>query len=152
MAEDAVTVMPHVYDVLLEEGASLAVGGAVHKRQDFVIEGRLEGSFVVVGRKVVVGASGRVRADIHGGSVVVEGEVEGDVHGSDDILVTRSGLVIGRLIAPSVTLEEGSRFQGSVETRTPQAPRPKFDPVGETVGSGARILRPLALLSAPSSR
>ncbi|MCP4204598.1 MAG: polymer-forming cytoskeletal protein [bacterium] len=125
MADDAVTVMPHVYDVFLEDGPSVAVGGATHEGQDFLINGRLDGGFVVVGRNVTVGRTGRVRANIHGESIVVEGEVEGDLHGGDQIVVRTSGVVTGKLVAPRVTLEKGSKFQGAVEMRAPQAPRPK---------------------------
>ena len=125
MAEDAFTVVPRVYDVLLEDGPTAAVGWARDRGRDLLIDGRLDGCFVVVGRNVTVGRAGRVRADIHGESIIVEGEVEGDLHGSDQILVRSSGIVTGELVAPRVTLERGSKFQGAVEMRVPQAPRPK---------------------------
>jgi len=120
LAEDALTVMPHVYRVLLDGGPSVAVGGAPHKGQDLVIDGRLHGGFVVVGRTVTVGPAGSVRADIHGEHIVVEGEVEGDLHGGLHILVRSSGRVTGQLVAPSVTLERGSSFRGEVEMRAPE--------------------------------
>ena len=74
MAQDALTVMPHVFDVLLEDGPSVAVGGATNRGQDLLIDGRLDGSFVVVGHNVTVGRTGHVRADIHGETIVVEGD------------------------------------------------------------------------------
>lgn len=123
MAEDTFTVMPHVYDVLLEAGSSVAIGGVTDRGQDLVVDGRLDGGFVVVGRNVTIGRAGHVRADVHGESVVVEGEVHGDVHGSEAILVKSSGSVRGQLIAPRVTLEDGSTFQGGVETRAVSLPR-----------------------------
>jgi cytoskeletal protein CcmA (bactofilin family) len=146
--------MPRVYDVWLETGSSVAVGGEAHRGQDFVIDGQLAGGLVVVGRRVVVGPTGRVRADIHAESIVVEGEVEGDVHGSGEILVTSCGAVTGQLIAPSVTLEQGARFQGSVETRTPLPPRPKqaFEALVEGSSSEPGISSRLALLSASTTR
>ncbi len=126
MAKDAFTVMPHVYNVLLEDGPTVAVGGAAHKGQDLLIDGRLDGGFVVVGRNITVGRTGRVRADIHGESIVVEGEIEGDLHGGDQILVRSSGIVAGQLVAPRVILEKGAKFQGAVEMRAPKAPRLKI--------------------------
>ncbi len=123
MAEDTFTVMPHVYDVLLEAGSSVAVGGATDRGQDLVVDGQLDGGFVVVGRNVTIGRAGRVRANVHGESIVVEGEVHGDVHGSEAILVRSTGVVRGQLVAPRVTLEDGSSFQGAVEMRSSPLPR-----------------------------
>lgn len=128
MAEDGFTaVMPHVYDVLLEDVPKVAVGSPRHRAQDLLIDGRLDGGFVVVGRVVTIGLSGRVRADIHGESIVVEGEVVGDLHGRDEILVRSSGVVTGQLVAPRVTLERGSTFEGEVEMREPSRPRLKLE-------------------------
>jgi cytoskeletal protein CcmA (bactofilin family) len=123
LAEDALTIMPHVYRVLLDNGPTVAVGGAPNREQDLVIDGRLHGGFVVVGRNITVGPGGHVRADIHGEHIVVEGEVEGDLHGGLHILVRSSGSVTGQLVAPSVTLETGSRFRGDVEMRAPERAR-----------------------------
>lgn len=116
---DTPTVTPRVFSVLSESGPCVAVGGASDEGQDLFIEGRLDGGFVVVGRTVTVGRAGRVHADIHGASIVVEGEVAGDLHGGDQILVRSGGTVSGRLIAPKVTLEQGSNFDGDIEMREP---------------------------------
>ena len=125
MAGDTFTVTPHAYYVLFEDGLDVAVGDAAHRGQDLLIDGTLDGGFVVVGRRVTVGRAGRVRANIHGQSIVVEGEVEGDLQGVDRILVRSTATVTGQLVAPRITLEDGSKFEGAVETRAPQGHHPK---------------------------
>ncbi|MCB1844788.1 MAG: polymer-forming cytoskeletal protein, partial [Halioglobus sp.] len=71
-----------------------------------------------------VGESGRVTADITARVVKIEGEVTGDITGSEKVVIARSGNVRGNIVAPRVTLEDGAIFKGSID----------MDP-GETVAA-----------------
>ena len=51
------------------------------------------------------------------------GEVEGNLYGSEQIVLRQSSNVTGDLIAPRVSLEEGANFRGSVDmTSKPAVP------------------------------
>jgi cytoskeletal protein CcmA (bactofilin family) len=64
---------------------------------------------------VSVGKSGRVQADIYGKVITVDGEVQGNLFGEEQIILRHSSTVRGNLTAPRVMLEDGSNFKGSID-------------------------------------
>ncbi|MBI5445159.1 MAG: polymer-forming cytoskeletal protein [Deltaproteobacteria bacterium] len=96
-------------------GPTITIQGEVTGDEDLVIQGRIEGRVDLGQHKVTVGRSGWVRADIHGGAVVVEGEVEGSLTAGELVVVRSSGRVRGDITAPRVTLEDGAGFKGSID-------------------------------------
>jgi cytoskeletal protein CcmA (bactofilin family) len=104
-------------------GPSIAIKGDVTGEEDLVIEGRIEGKILLKSNSVTIGRNGRVKANVYANSIVVEGEVEGDLIGKDEVIVRQSGKVKGNVAAPKVVLDSGARFQGSIdmEQTSPQA-------------------------------
>jgi cytoskeletal protein CcmA (bactofilin family) len=96
-------------------GPSIVIKGDLTGEEDLVIEGRVEGEIRLTKNSVTVGQNGRVRADIHGKRVHVEGEVRGNLYGDQEIVIRASGRVQGNLVSPRVTLENGSKFKGSID-------------------------------------
>jgi cytoskeletal protein CcmA (bactofilin family) len=80
-----------------------------------VIEGRVEGKVDLKQNNVTVGKSGRVRADVFGRIVTIEGEVDGNVFAREQAILRQSGAIRGNITAPRVILEDGSRFKGSID-------------------------------------
>ena len=118
-------------------GPTLKISGEISGEEELLIQGQIDGKIVVKGQGVTVGKSGRVRADIHARSVRVEGQVRGDLFGEQEVVLESSGDVEGNLIAPSVRLENGSRFKGSIDMERakqpiPQPAAPRPGPVGPT--------------------
>ena len=64
---------------------------------------------------VTVGQSGHIKADIYGRSIRVEGAVEGNLYGGEEVVIRASGRVQGNIVSPSVTLENGSKFKGAID-------------------------------------
>jgi len=60
-------------------GPSIFIKGDLSGEEDLVIEGRVEGKVDLKQNNVTVGKNGRVRADVFGKVVIVEGEVDGNV-------------------------------------------------------------------------
>ena len=96
-------------------GSSLRIQGDITGDEDLVIQGRLEGSITLKEHIVTVGKNGRASATVNAKSIKVEGTVEGELRGREQIVVTRTGSVDGNLVAPRVTLEDGCRFKGSID-------------------------------------
>jgi cytoskeletal protein CcmA (bactofilin family) len=98
------------------------------------IDGAYKGSIAVDGT-LIVGPSGRVKAEVSASNMIISGEVTGNMTAETNIEVHASGKVYGNLIAPTVTIHEGAVFQGhchSGERRNPQPGRlPMLHPVGE---------------------
>ena len=96
-------------------GTSLVLKGDVTGENDLLIQGQVEGKVVLKKNSVTVGKNGRVKADIYGKVIRVDGKVQGNLFGDEKIIINRSGDVRGNLSAPSVTLEDGALFKGSID-------------------------------------
>lgn len=96
-------------------GPSITINGEVSGDEDLLIQGRIDGSVHLGDHAVTVGSEGRVKADITGRIVTVEGEVEGDLRAEEQIILRRAARVEGDITAPRVVLEDGARFRGLVD-------------------------------------
>ena len=96
-------------------GASIEIKGNLSGTEDLYIEGRIDGKIELLKCSVSVGKSGRINADITGHTIVVMGEVNGDMYADEQIVLRQSSKVNGNLFAPRVTLEDGARFKGSID-------------------------------------
>lgn len=114
-------------------GASITIQGDLTGEEDLTVHGRVEGKVDVKGNSVTIGESGRVKADVYAKTIFVEGEVEGNLYGGDQIVLRSSGNVHGNLTAPRVALDDGAQFKGSIDMepkRQPAAPRSASSPPG----------------------
>ena len=96
-------------------GPSIFIKGDLAGEEDLVIEGRVEGKVDLKQHNVTIGKNGRVKADVFGRVVTVEGEVDGNVFAQEQAILRQSGAVRGNITSPRVTLEDGSRFKGSID-------------------------------------
>jgi cytoskeletal protein CcmA (bactofilin family) len=92
------------------------VKGEITGAEDVVVEGIVEGGINLKQNTVSIGRSGRVMASIHAKVIHVEGEVTGDLFACDAVVVHKTGSVRGNINSPRVTLEDGSRLKGSIDT------------------------------------
>jgi cytoskeletal protein CcmA (bactofilin family) len=96
-------------------GPSISIKGDLTGDEDLMIQGRVEGKIDLKQNNITIGKNGRVKADVYGKVISIEGEVEGNLFGQDQIVVRSSGNVRGNITAPRVALEDGSRFKGSID-------------------------------------
>ena len=96
-------------------GPSILVQGDMTGDEDLVIQGRVEGSISLKKNLVTVGKDGRVNATVHAQIIRIEGAVEGELRGREQVIVSRTGTVSGNIVAPRVTLEDGCRFKGAID-------------------------------------
>lgn len=96
-------------------GPSISITGDLSGDEDLEIQGRVEGSLTLNKHNVTVGKNGHVKADIHAKSIRVAGEVKGNLFGEDEVVIQQSGRVNGNITAAQVTLENGSKFKGSID-------------------------------------
>jgi cytoskeletal protein CcmA (bactofilin family) len=95
-------------------GRSITIRGEVTGDEDLVIQGRVDGSVDLIQHSVTVGPEGQVKANINGRVVTVEGRVEGNVTGEEQVVLRKSSWVQGDIRAPRVVLEDGAHFRGGV--------------------------------------
>ena len=101
-------------------GPSIFIKGDLSGEEDLVIEGRVEGKVDLKQNNVTVGKNGRVRADVFGKVVIIEGEVDGNVFAREQAILRQAGAIRGNITAPRVVLEDGSRFKGSIDMEAPK--------------------------------
>jgi cytoskeletal protein CcmA (bactofilin family) len=96
-------------------GPSITVKGELFGKEDLEVQGKVEGTISLKKHSVSVGENGRVKADIHAKSIQIGGDVKGNLFGEDEVVLLQSGRVEGDIKASRVTLENGSKFKGSID-------------------------------------
>jgi cytoskeletal protein CcmA (bactofilin family) len=96
-------------------GASLHVKGEISGNEDLHIDGIVEGLIQLEDRKLTVGASSKLTADVVAREVVVYGSVKGNLRARDRIEIKKDGSVVGDLTTARIMIEDGAYFKGSIE-------------------------------------
>jgi cytoskeletal protein CcmA (bactofilin family) len=96
-------------------GSSLHVKGEITGSEDLTIDGSVEGLIQLDERKLTVGATAKVTADIIAREVVVYGSVKGNLRAKDRIEIKKDGSVNGDLTTSRIMIEDGAYFKGSIE-------------------------------------
>jgi cytoskeletal protein CcmA (bactofilin family) len=96
-------------------GSSLQVKGEISGDQDLHLDGTVEGLVHLGDRKLTVGATAKLTADIVAGEVIVYGSVKGNVRGKGKIEIKKDGSVNGDLTTAQIIIEDGAYFKGSIE-------------------------------------
>jgi cytoskeletal protein CcmA (bactofilin family) len=103
-------------------GRGVTISGDVTAESNLRVEGRIEGRSIESEHDVEVGETARVTASVSGRTVKVSGELNGDIAGSEKVLISKSGRVQGNIVAPRVQLEDGALFRGSIDMTPPSEP------------------------------
>jgi len=101
-------------------GATLTFKGEIFGEENLVIQSEVEGLVDLRNNSVTIGKSGRLKADLYGKSVIIEGKIVGNIVGFDSVRITQTGSVKGNVTSPRVTLEDGARFKGSIDMDMPK--------------------------------
>jgi cytoskeletal protein CcmA (bactofilin family) len=122
-------------------GPTITIKGDLSGEEDLLIEGRVEGKIDLPRHTITVGKSGHIKADVYGKVITVEGEVEGNLFGEEQLVLRQSSTVRGNITAPRVSLEDGANFKGSIDMSSKEKAAPAFSIPPRTrsdaaVGSG----------------
>jgi cytoskeletal protein CcmA (bactofilin family) len=96
-------------------GASLHIKGEISGNEDLHIDGTVEGLVQLDDRKLTVGATAKLTADVVAREVVVYGSVKGNLRARDRIEIKKDGSVVGDLTTARIMIEDGAYFKGSIE-------------------------------------
>ena len=122
-------------------GQSIHIKGELTGNEDLTIEGKVEGKVFLKDHNLTIGANGKLVAEIQAKTVMVLGEVTGNITADDKVEVAASGTLRGDIVAPRVVLADGAKFKGAIDMdRKPagasashsssSASRPVMEPVG----------------------
>ena len=96
-------------------GSTIHIKGDVTGDEDLIIHGHVEGTINLKDHNVIIGKKGKVDANINARQIVVEGVLNGDLNGEEKVVIRETGNVLGNVVSPRVTLEDGAMFKGSIE-------------------------------------
>ncbi len=123
-------------------GPSIVIHGDVSGEEDLIVDGTVEGTVNFKDNNLVVSANGQVKANISARIIRIDGEVKGELHGSEQVVISPSGKVHGDIRAPRVVLEDGCTFRGSVEMETEKSPAVDRAATPRLRPTAARPVRP----------
>ena len=130
-------------------GKSVVIKGELSGSEDLTIEGQVDGKIELRQNILTIGPNGKIKAQVFAKSVVILGEVTGNVTASEKVDIRDNGSVDGDIAAPRVAIAEGAHFRGSIDMQRTGAtakPAEKKDeakpavaasqPASSTAGSG----------------
>ena len=109
-------------------GKSVVIKGELNGSEDLTIEGHVEGTIQLREHVLTIGPNGRIKAQVFAKSVIVLGEVNGNITASDKVDIRDNGSVEGDLIAPRIAIAEGAHFKGSIDMQRKGAPPAQAKP------------------------
>jgi cytoskeletal protein CcmA (bactofilin family) len=118
-------------------GKSVVIKGELNGSEDLTIEGQVEGKIELRQNVLTIGANGRIKAQVFAKSVIILGEVTGNVTASEKVDIRDNGSVDGDIAAPRVAIAEGAHFRGSIDMQKAGAPGKSGDKVEVKSASGA---------------
>ena len=97
----------------------IAIKGKIRGSNDLVVQGEVEGNINLPNNVVVIAGGSTVNADVKAQSIQVEGTVRGKLVGKKEITIGSGGVVEGDISAPTVSIQNGARFDGSIDMPSP---------------------------------
>ena len=83
------------------------------------IDGLFKGRIDAPKGTLVIGETARLESNIHVASIIISGEVRGDITADQKIDINVPGRVFGNIQAPTVVVQEGVVFAGNCQTLAP---------------------------------
>ena len=135
----------HLEKDIVNIGKSVVIKGELNGSEDLTIEGHVEGTIQLRDHVLTIGPNGRIKAQVFAKSVIVLGEVTGNVTASDKVDIRDNGSVDGDIISPRVAIAEGAHFRGSVDMQrkaaaaqaSVAAPKPEAKPAQPAAAAGS---------------
>jgi cytoskeletal protein CcmA (bactofilin family) len=122
-------------------GKSVVIKGELSGSEDLTIEGQVDGKIELRQNVLTIGPNGKIKAQVFAKSVVILGEVTGNVTASEKVDIRDNGSVDGDIAAPRVAIAEGAHFRGSIDMqRTGASTKPaeqKADAKADTKAAAA---------------
>jgi len=100
-------------------GPTLVFKGELSADEDLIIEGQVEGKIAHHKKHLTIGEQGRVTADINASSVIVLGQLVGNIHSEGTVFLAATAEVKGDIYCSRIVMEDGARFQGNVDMGEP---------------------------------
>lgn len=124
-------------------GGSIVITGELKASEDLTIEGQVDGKIELLQNVLTIGPTAKARAEILAKSVIVLGEVVGNITASEKLEIRDSGSVEGDIVSPRLAVADGATFRGRVDMNRGQ-------PGARPAAAPAQARQPAAAVAAKS--
>ena len=125
-------------------GKSVVIKGELNGSEDLTIEGHVEGKIELKDHVLTIGPNGKIKAQVHAKSVIVLGEVNGNVTATEKVDIRDGGSVDGDIVSPRVAIAEGAHFRGTVDMQRKAASAQQSQTVKPAAAATASTPQPQA--------
>ena len=94
-------------------GRGITIKGNLTGSDQLVIEGTVEGH-IALKNHLTIKETGRITAVITTESLLVHGQVSGNIEANDLVSLSAEASVVADIKSPRVVLEDGARFKGRI--------------------------------------
>lgn len=133
MADQTSTVQDQVNLV----GEGTVFEGTLRAKSDVRASGKIIGTLEVDG-KAMVAESGSVEGEIDATNADIAGQVDGEIHVEERLVLKSSARVEGRVETDRLVVEEGAQFTGECEMGTPVSAESASSGEGGMAGTSFR--------------
>ena len=96
-------------------GPSININGEISCDEDLVIEGVVRARQITnPNHTVVIGKDSVVEAEINARTILICGKQTGNCNASEEVHLPESGVMVGDITAPKITLAKKANFRGKV--------------------------------------
>jgi len=96
-------------------GKSVIIKGELSGSEDLTIEGQVEGKIELNNNVLTIGTNAKIKAQVFAKTIVVLGEVTGNITASEKVDIRDNGSVDGDITSPKVAIAEGAHFRGAID-------------------------------------
>ena len=118
-------------------GKSVVIKGELTGSEDLTIEGHVEGKIELRQNVLTIGPTGKIKAQVFAKSVIILGEVTGNVTATEKVDLRDNGAVDGDIAAPRVAIAEGAHFRGSIDMQRGGAKSGEAKPAAQSAPASA---------------
>jgi cytoskeletal protein CcmA (bactofilin family) len=133
----AATASPGLERTAVNIGKSVVIKGELKGSEDLTIEGQVEGKIELRQNVLTIGPNGKIKAQVFAKSVIILGEVTGNVTATEKVDIRDNGSVDGDITAPRVAIAEGAHFRGSIDMQRAGGKGSEAKPAAGASTSGA---------------
>ena len=116
-------------------GEHITIEGQIKGQEHLIIEGALKGNVEMEKHNFTVGSNGRVDGEIRAQNISISGQLKGTINALGKVKVTKEADFHGKIMAKSISVEDGAYFKGSIELD--REPHRKFDLASAPKGSSS---------------
>jgi cytoskeletal protein CcmA (bactofilin family) len=106
---------PRTRRTAMNMGQSITINGELSGAEDLTFEGHVKGKISLPNNVLTVGTNARIEAEVVARSIIVLGQIVGNVTAKEKFELRTGGSMQGNLNSPRVAMADGAIFGGKIE-------------------------------------